>query len=119
MSSEDPLHGDQTDTAALKLGVGIRVPGDPGADTAFGDAGGSVQPERADRHVERAVSAGFDHTDRATIHLARGLVEDVLGLAGAYNGEPTLLKVAEGMSRTARTLVTAMREQQDNGSGEN
>lgn len=45
--------------------------------------------------------------------------EDVLGLAGAYKGEPTLLKVAEGMQRTARTLVTAMREQQENGAGEN
>lgn len=41
--------------------------------------------------------------------------EDVLGLAGAYNGELTLLKVAEGMQRTARALVTTMREQQDGG----
>ena len=38
--------------------------------------------------------------------------EDVLGLAGAYNSDPTLLKVAEGMQRTTRALVTTMREQQ-------
>lgn len=39
--------------------------------------------------------------------------EDVLGLAGAYNGDATLLKVAEGMQRTVRVLVTTMREQQN------
>lgn len=44
--------------------------------------------------------------------------EDVLGLAGAYNGEPTLLKVAEGMHRTARALLATMREQQKSDAGD-
>lgn len=39
--------------------------------------------------------------------------EDVLGLSGAYDGNGTLLKVAENMHRTVRALVTAMRRQQD------
>ena len=36
--------------------------------------------------------------------------EDVLGLSGAYDGDPTLMLVAGGLQQTTRTLVTAMKE---------
>lgn len=39
--------------------------------------------------------------------------EDALSLAGAYDSDPTLLKVAEGMQRTVRSLVVAMKESSD------
>lgn len=75
--------------------------------------------------ARRDLRVAYERVEPASARFEEALMtaakqcEDVLGLAGAYNGEPTLLKVAEGMQRTARTLVTAMREQQDNGSGEN
>jgi hypothetical protein len=36
--------------------------------------------------------------------------EDASGLSGSYTGDPTLLKVAEGIQRTARSLVVAMKD---------
>jgi hypothetical protein len=36
--------------------------------------------------------------------------EDALSLAGAFDGDATLLKIAEGMQRTVRSLVGAMKE---------
>ena len=36
--------------------------------------------------------------------------EDALSLAGYYDGEPTLLRVAEGLQKTTHGLVVVMRE---------
>lgn len=76
--------------------------------------------------ARRDLRVAYDRVEPASARFEEALMtaakqcEDVLGLAGAYNGESTLLKVAEGMNRTTRTLVGAMREQQqDNSSGEN
>jgi hypothetical protein len=74
--------------------------------------------------ARRDLRVAYERVEPASARFEEALMtaakqcEDVLGLAGAYTGESTLLKVAEGMQRTARTLVTAMREHQDNSSGE-
>ena len=39
--------------------------------------------------------------------------EDASGLAGSYAGDPTLLRVAEGIQRTVRALVVAMKDRAD------
>jgi len=39
--------------------------------------------------------------------------EDALGLAGAFSGDTTLLKVAQGMLQTTRSLVAVMRERME------
>ncbi|NCT99673.1 MAG: hypothetical protein GXD23_20070 [Comamonadaceae bacterium] len=41
---------------------------------------------------------------------ATRLCEEANGLSGAYAGDPTLLKVAEGLQRTVRSLVVAMKD---------
>lgn len=48
---------------------------------------------------------------------AATMCQDALGLAGAFNGDATLLKVADGMLRTSRTLVAGMKERMDKDSG--
>lgn len=74
--------------------------------------------------AKRDLRVAYERVEPASARFEEALMtaakqcEDVLGLAGAYNGEPTLLKVAEGMQRTSRTLLTAMREQQNSESGE-
>ncbi len=75
--------------------------------------------------ARRDLRVAYERVEPASARFEEALMtaakqsEDVLGLAGAYNGESTLLKVAEGMQRTTRTLVSAMRDRQDNGSTEN
>lgn len=69
--------------------------------------------------AKRDLSVAYDRVEPASARFEEALMtaakqcEDVLGLAGAYSGNATLLKVAEGMQRTTRALVTTMREQQD------
>ncbi len=71
----------------------------------------------------RDLSVAYERVEPASARFEEALMkaakqcEDVLGLAGAYNGEVTLFKVAEGMQRTTRALVTTMRDQQESGSG--
>ena len=36
--------------------------------------------------------------------------EDVMGLSGYYDGDPTLLRVADGLQKTSRSLLVVMRE---------
>ncbi|UUX95388.1 hypothetical protein [Aquabacterium sp. J223] len=68
--------------------------------------------------AKRDLRVAYERVEPASARFEEALMtaakqcEDVLGLAGAYNSDPTLLKVAEGMQRTARALVTTMREQQ-------
>lgn len=75
--------------------------------------------------ARRDLRVAYERVEPASARFEEALMtaakqcEDVLGLAGAYNGEPTLLKVAEGIQRTIRTLVTAMRERLDDRSGSN
>lgn len=70
------------------------------------------------------LSVAYERVEPASSRFEEALMtaakqcEDVLGLAGAYNGDITLLKVAEGIQRTTRALVTTMREQGENESGE-
>nr|WP_281720686.1 hypothetical protein [Nitrosomonas nitrosa] len=74
--------------------------------------------------ARRDLRVAYERVEPASARFEESLMkaakqcEDVLGLAGAYNGEPTLLKVAEGMQRTARALVTTMREQQESDAGD-
>lgn len=74
--------------------------------------------------ARRDLRVAFERVEPASARFGESLMkaakqcEDVLGLAGAYDGEPTLLKVAEGMQRTARALVTTMREQQESKSSD-
>ncbi|MDA8120861.1 MAG: hypothetical protein M0Z85_12680 [Gammaproteobacteria bacterium] len=74
--------------------------------------------------ARRELRVAYERVEPASARFEEALMmaakrcEDVLGLAGAYNGEATLLNVAEGMQRTTRALVTTMREQKDNGSGD-
>lgn len=75
--------------------------------------------------ARRDLRVAYERVEPASARFEEALMtaakqcEDVLGLAGAYSGESTLLKVAEGMQRTTRALVTTMRQQQDDGAGEN
>ncbi len=68
--------------------------------------------------AKRDLRVAYERVEPASARFEEALMtaakqcEDVLGLAGAYNSDPTLLKVAEGMQRTTRALVTTMREQQ-------
>ncbi len=68
--------------------------------------------------AKRDLRVAYERVEPASVRFEEALMtaakqcEDVLGLAGAYNSDPTLLKVAEGMQRTARALVTTMRDQQ-------
>lgn len=74
--------------------------------------------------ARRDLRVAYERVEPASARFAESLMkaakqcEDVLGLAGAYTGEPTLLKVAEAMQRTTRALVTTMREQQENDAGD-
>jgi len=74
--------------------------------------------------ARRDLRVAYERVEPASARFEESLMkaakqcEDVLGLAGAYNGEPTLLKVAEGMHRTVRALVTTMREQQESDAGD-
>jgi hypothetical protein len=36
--------------------------------------------------------------------------EDVMSLAGYYDGDPTLLRVADGLQKTTRSLLVVMRD---------
>jgi hypothetical protein len=69
--------------------------------------------------ARRDLSVAYERVEPASARFGESLMktskqcEDVLGLAGAYDGEPTLLKVAEGMNRTVRVLVATMREQHE------
>ena len=69
--------------------------------------------------ARRDLRSAYERVEPAATRFEEALItaakqcEDVLGLAGAYQGEPTLLKVAEGMQRTTRALVTTMREKHD------
>jgi hypothetical protein len=46
----------------------------------------------------------------AAVMLAARQCEETMALSGAYDGNPTLLRVAEGMQKTVRALVVVMRD---------
>jgi hypothetical protein len=75
-----------------------------------------VATRSLDKAYERVVppSARFEDA----LMRAASQTEDALGLAGAFNGELTLFKVAEGMQRTTRSLLAVMRERLEKESGE-
>jgi hypothetical protein len=45
-----------------------------------------------------------------SLMLAAKQGEDAMSLAGYYYGEPTLLRVAEGLQKTTRSLLAVMRD---------
>lgn len=66
----------------------------------------------ADRNLNTAyarVVPGTERFDDALLKAAK-FGEEASGLSGSYNGDPTLLRVAEGLQRTARSLVVAMKD---------
>jgi hypothetical protein len=75
-----------------------------------------VATRNLDKAFERVVPSSARFED--ALMRAASQTEEALGLAGAFNGEPTLFKVAEGMQRTARSLAAVMRERLDKDSGE-
>lgn len=66
--------------------------------------------------ANRNLKIAFERVEPASARFEESLMnaakqcEDVLGLSGAYDGDPTLMFVAGGLQRTTRTLVTAMKE---------
>lgn len=66
----------------------------------------------ADRNLAEAYKKVFPAASRFEEALMKTAkqAEETLSLAGAYDGESTLLKVAEGMSRTTRSLLTVMKD---------
>lgn len=82
------------------------------------------QEAKAMLTAKRDLRVAYERIEPASARFEESLMkaakqcEDVLGLAGAYNGQSTLLKVAEGMQRTTRALVTTMREQQEGEAGD-
>lgn len=74
--------------------------------------------------AKRDLRVAFERVEPASARFEEALMtaakqcEDVLGLAGAYSGDSTLLKVAEGVKRTTRTLVVVMLERQSEVSGD-
>jgi len=46
----------------------------------------------------------------AAVMLSAKQCEDTMSLSGFYDGNPTLLRVAEGMQKTTRSLVVVMRD---------
>jgi hypothetical protein len=75
-----------------------------------------VATRNLDKAYERVVPASARFED--ALMKAASQAEDALGQAGAFNGEPTLFRVAEGMQRTTRSLVAVMRERLDKESGD-
>jgi hypothetical protein len=69
-----------------------------------------------DKSHERVVPAAARFED--ALMRASSQSEDALRLAGAFDGDSTLIKVAEGMQRTTRSLVAVMREQVEKSSGD-
>jgi hypothetical protein len=57
---------------------------------------------------ERVEPAGARFEDALMKAAQQG--EDVMGLAGYYDGDATLLRVAEGLQKTTRSLLVVMRE---------
>ena len=66
----------------------------------------------AERNLSTAYARVVPGTERFEDALLRAAksAEDASGLSGSYTGDPTLLKVAEGLQRTARSLVAAMKD---------
>ena len=66
----------------------------------------------AERNLSTAYARVVPSTERFEDALLKAakLTEEASGLSGSYKGDPTLLKVAEGLQRTARSLVVAMRD---------
>lgn len=65
--------------------------------------------ERSLSNAYARVVPGTERFEEALLKAAK-LAEDASGLSGSYTGDPTLLKVAEGLQRTARSLVVAMKD---------
>jgi hypothetical protein len=64
----------------------------------------------------RNLQAAYDRVEppssrfEESLMLASKQCEDAMSLGGYYDGEPTLLRVAEGLQKTARSLLVVMRE---------
>ena len=66
--------------------------------------------------AERALQVAFERVEPPSSRFEDALMkaskqcEDAMALAGAYDGDGTLLRVAEGVERTTHSLVVVMRE---------
>jgi hypothetical protein len=64
----------------------------------------------------RNLKDAFDRVEPAAVRFGESLMlvarqaEETVGLSGSYEGDPTLLAVAEGLERTSHSLVVVMRE---------
>ncbi|MGJ7538383.1 MULTISPECIES: hypothetical protein [unclassified Variovorax] len=66
----------------------------------------------AERNLSTAyarVVPGTTRFEEALLKAAK-FTEDASGFSGSYGGDPTLLKVAEGLQRTVRSLLVAMKD---------
>lgn len=70
------------------------------------------------RHMllaRRDLRVAYDRVEPASARFEEALMksakqcEDTMALSGSYEGDPTLLRVAEGLQKTTKTLVAAMR----------
>jgi hypothetical protein len=57
---------------------------------------------------ERVEPASFRFED--ALMTAAKQCEDAMGLSGFYDGDATLLRVADGLSKTTRSLLVVMRD---------
>ena len=64
----------------------------------------------------RNLRAAYERVDPPSSRFEESLMltakrgEDAMSLAGYYDGEPTLLRVAEGLQKTTRSLLVVMRD---------
>jgi len=74
----------------------------------------------ANRSLEDAFKLVSPDSSRFEENLMRAAkqTEDALGLAGAYDGDATLMRVAENMNKTTRSLVAAMKAKNEEDSGD-
>ena len=65
--------------------------------------------------AKRDLRAAYERVEPASTRFEDALMksakqcEDTMALAGSYDGEPTLLRVADGLNKTTRTLLGAMK----------
>lgn len=66
--------------------------------------------------TSRNLRAAYERVDPPSNRFEEALMlaakqgEDAMSLSGYYDGEPTLLRVAEGLQKTTRSLLVVMRE---------
>ena len=66
--------------------------------------------------ASRDLAVAFERVEPAASRFEDALMkaakqsEDAMGLSGFYDGDATLLRVADGLSRTTRSLLVVMRD---------